>query len=175
MEPYFLVTKITLVFCDYVNIVYLFVNVHEHQHPKYIEMDIHFVREKVTCGQVCVLHIPSRQIIDIFTKDLLRQLFDDCRLSLSVWQPPILTNFYIQYIFIYVYLANQSHLFTFFKMTTKLRFSGLCYLGLLHVWVDWAIPRGAVLKTEVHVVNNFVLYYPFIIKRFKQYRELIKK
>ena len=43
----------------------------EHQRTKHIEMDIHFVCEKVAHGQVRVLHVPSRyQIVDIFMKCL---------------------------------------------------------------------------------------------------------
>jgi len=48
-------------------------------------MNIHFVREKLTRGQVHVLRVPSRyQIADIFTNGLLRQLFEDFRLSLNI-------------------------------------------------------------------------------------------
>ncbi|XP_060210210.1 uncharacterized mitochondrial protein AtMg00810-like [Lycium barbarum] len=44
----------------------------QHQRTKHIEMDIHFVHEKVARGQVRVLHVSSRyQIADIFTKGLL--------------------------------------------------------------------------------------------------------
>jgi hypothetical protein len=60
----------------------------QHQRTKHIEMDIHFVREKVARGQVRVLHVPSKhQIADIFTKGLPVILFQDFRDSLSV-RPP---------------------------------------------------------------------------------------
>ena len=82
----------TLVYCDNVSAIYLSGNPVQHQRTKHIEMDIHFVREKVARGEVRVLHVPSRyQIADIFTKDLLRVLFDDFRDSLSVRQPPAST------------------------------------------------------------------------------------
>jgi len=43
-------------------------NLVQHQRTKHIEMDIHFVREKVALVQVRVLHVPSHyQIADIFT------------------------------------------------------------------------------------------------------------
>ena len=49
---------------------------------KHIEIDIHFVRERVAFGQVWVLHVPSAyQYADIFTKGLPRQLFLDFRSS----------------------------------------------------------------------------------------------
>ena len=79
----------TLVYCDNVSAVYLSGNPIHHQRTKHIEMDIHFVREKVQHGQVHVLHVPSQyQIVDIFSKGLPQILFDDFRSSLSIRQPP---------------------------------------------------------------------------------------
>ncbi|MCI29062.1 copia protein, partial [Trifolium medium] len=58
----------TLMYCDNVSAIYLFGNTVQHQCTKHIEMDIHFVREKVARGRARVLHVPSRhQIADIFT------------------------------------------------------------------------------------------------------------
>ncbi|MCI24893.1 copia protein [Trifolium medium] len=72
--------------------IYLSGNPVQHQRTKHIEMDIHFVREKVARGQARVLHVPSRhQIADIFTKGLPRILFYDSRTSLSVREPPAST------------------------------------------------------------------------------------
>ncbi|XP_060182837.1 uncharacterized mitochondrial protein AtMg00810-like [Lycium barbarum] len=79
------IQKATLVYFDNVSAIYLSGNPVQHQRTKHIEMDIHFVHEKVARGEVCVLHVPSRyQIADIFTKGLPRVLFDDFRDSLSV-------------------------------------------------------------------------------------------
>lgn len=72
-------------YCDNVSAVYLSGNPVQHQRTKHIEMDIHFVREKVAKGLVRVLHVPSRyQYADIFTKGLPRPLFEEFRSSLSV-------------------------------------------------------------------------------------------
>jgi hypothetical protein len=82
-----------LVYCDNISAVYLSGNPIQHQRTKHIEMDIHFVGEKVAKGQVHVLHVPSRyQIADIFTKGLPQQLFDDFKNSLNIRQPPISTT-----------------------------------------------------------------------------------
>ncbi|RZC09046.1 Retrovirus-related Pol polyprotein from transposon RE2 [Glycine soja] len=63
------VHTVTLVYYDNVSVIYLFENPFQHHRTKHIEMDIHFVREKVSRGQVRILHVPSRyQIADIFTK-----------------------------------------------------------------------------------------------------------
>ncbi|GKC76381.1 ribonuclease H-like domain-containing protein [Tanacetum coccineum] len=42
----------TLVYCDNVSVVYLSSNPVQHQRTKHIEIDIHFVRDLVTAGQV---------------------------------------------------------------------------------------------------------------------------
>ncbi|GKE98963.1 ribonuclease H-like domain-containing protein, partial [Tanacetum coccineum] len=48
----------TLVYCDNVSAVYMSANHVQHQRTKDIEIDIHFVRDMVTAGQVRVLHVP---------------------------------------------------------------------------------------------------------------------
>lgn len=53
-------SKATLVHYDNISAVYLFGNPVQHQRTKYIELDIHFVREKVQKGEVRVSHLPSR-------------------------------------------------------------------------------------------------------------------
>ncbi|KAM0049451.1 putative RNA-directed DNA polymerase [Helianthus debilis subsp. tardiflorus] len=78
-------SKATVVFCDNISAVYLSGNPVQHQRTKHVEMDIHFVREKVQLGHVRVLHVPSpQQYADIFTKGLPRYLFETFRSSLNV-------------------------------------------------------------------------------------------
>nr|GEW20239.1 ribonuclease H-like domain-containing protein [Tanacetum cinerariifolium] len=75
----------TLVYYDNVSAVYMSANSVQHQRTKHIEIDIHFVRDKVTAGHIRVLHVPSRfQYADIFTKRLPYPLFTDFRSSLSI-------------------------------------------------------------------------------------------
>ncbi|GJX95735.1 ribonuclease H-like domain-containing protein [Tanacetum coccineum] len=50
----------TLVYCDNVSAIYMSANPVQHQRTKHIEIDIHFVRDKVAAGHVRVLHVPSR-------------------------------------------------------------------------------------------------------------------
>ncbi|GJR63860.1 integrase, catalytic region, zinc finger, CCHC-type containing protein [Tanacetum coccineum] len=72
----------TLVYYDNVSAVYMSANPVQHQRTKHIEIDIHFVRDKVAAGHVRVLHVPSRfQYADIFTKGLPYPLFADFRSS----------------------------------------------------------------------------------------------
>nr|GEV26867.1 ribonuclease H-like domain-containing protein [Tanacetum cinerariifolium] len=87
-----LLSTATLVYCDNVSATYLSTNPVQHQLTKHIEIDIHFVCDLVTAGQVRVFHVPSRyQYVDIFTKGLPSALFEDFRSSLSVCLPPART------------------------------------------------------------------------------------
>ena len=79
----------TVVYCDNVSAIYMTANPVHHRRTKHIEIDIHFVREKVALGQIRVLHVPSaHQFADIMTKGLPVQLFTDFRSSLCVRDPP---------------------------------------------------------------------------------------
>ncbi|GJR62686.1 ribonuclease H-like domain-containing protein [Tanacetum coccineum] len=82
----------TLVYCDNVSAVYMSANPLQHQRTKHIEIDIHFLRDKVAAGLFRVLHVPSQfQYADIFTKGLPYPLFADFRSNLSVCKSPALT------------------------------------------------------------------------------------
>ena len=77
------ISSATVVYCDNVSAVYLSANPVQHRRTKHIELDIHFVREKVALGDVRVLHVPSSsQFADIFTKGLPTALFQEFRSSL---------------------------------------------------------------------------------------------
>jgi hypothetical protein len=52
-------SRCTLVYCDNISAVYLFTNPVQHQHTKHVEINLHFVREKVAIGQVRALHVPT--------------------------------------------------------------------------------------------------------------------
>jgi len=79
----------TIVYCDNISAMYMTANPVQHQQTKHVELDIHFVRDKVAMGQVRVHHVPSRyQYADIFTKGLPSPLFTDFRSSLSIRPPP---------------------------------------------------------------------------------------
>ncbi len=78
-------SKATLVYCDNVSAVYLSTNPVQHQRTKHVEIDLHFVRDRVAVGSVRVLHVPTTsQYADIFTKGLPSSLFVEFRSSLNV-------------------------------------------------------------------------------------------
>ncbi|KAG7548055.1 hypothetical protein ISN44_As12g032640 [Arabidopsis suecica] len=80
-------SKATLFYCDNISAVYLSTNPVQHQRTKHVEIDLHFVRERIAMGTVRVLHVPcSHQYADIFTKGLPTPLFTDFRSSLSIIQ-----------------------------------------------------------------------------------------
>jgi hypothetical protein len=82
----------TVVYCDNISAVYMSGNPVQHRRTKHIEIDIHFVREKVALGQVRVLHVPTTaQFADIFTKGLATTPFTDIRFSLNVVEPTVET------------------------------------------------------------------------------------
>ena len=82
------IERATIVYCDNISAVYMASNPVQHRRTKHIEIDIHFVREKVALGEVRVLHVPtSAQFADIFTKGLPTASFTDIRSSLNVVTP----------------------------------------------------------------------------------------
>ena len=77
--------RATLVYCDNISAVYMTSNPVQHQRTKHIEIDLHFVRERVAVGDLRVLHVPtSSQYADIFTKGLPTSVFTEFRSSLNV-------------------------------------------------------------------------------------------
>jgi hypothetical protein len=70
--------RATLVYCYNVSAVYLSINPVQHQRTKHVEIDLHFVRERVAAGDVRVLSVPTTlQFADIFTKRLSSSVFAD--------------------------------------------------------------------------------------------------
>jgi hypothetical protein len=65
--------------------VYLSTNPVQHQRTKHVEIDLHFVRDRVAIDEVQVLHIPTTsQFADIFTKGLPSSTFNEFRSSLNI-------------------------------------------------------------------------------------------
>jgi hypothetical protein len=77
--------KTSLVYCDNINVVYMSSNHVQHQCTKHVEIDLHFVQEKVALGVVRVLHVSTTsQFADIFTKGLTSAVFTEFRTNLNV-------------------------------------------------------------------------------------------
>jgi hypothetical protein len=78
-------SRCTLIYCDNISVLYLSTNPVQHQRTKHVEINLHFVREKVAIGQVRVLHVPTTsQFADIFTKGLPSSVFNKFQSSLNI-------------------------------------------------------------------------------------------
>lgn len=73
-------------FCDNMSALYMSVNPMFHAWSKHIELDYHFVREKVAMGHLLTRHVPtSSQPADIFTKPLSKDPFQRFRSKMGVF------------------------------------------------------------------------------------------
>ena len=79
------IKKATVVFYDNVSAVYMSTNPVHHKRTKHIELDTHFVRERVQLGELRVLHVPTgEQFADVMTKGLPTASFERFRSGLCV-------------------------------------------------------------------------------------------
>jgi hypothetical protein len=78
------------VYCDNVSAMYLSSNPVQHQRTKHVEIDLHFVWDRVALGEAKVLQVPtSSQFADVFTKGLPTAVFVDFRSSLNILPPDV--------------------------------------------------------------------------------------
>ena len=78
----------TIVYC--VSVVDMSANPVQHCRTKHIELDIHFVREKVVLGALRVLHVSSsHQFADIFYKRSTYILIHGVQIQSSHWRRPV--------------------------------------------------------------------------------------
>ncbi|KAK2971873.1 hypothetical protein RJ640_000890 [Escallonia rubra] len=72
-------------FCDNLATLYMSINPVFHARTKHIEVDYHFVREKVALGSLVTRFVSSnQQLADIFTKPLSRDAFQHLRTKLGL-------------------------------------------------------------------------------------------
>jgi hypothetical protein len=84
-ELHYDVAKATIAYCNNVSAVYKSANPVHHKRPKHIELDIHFVRERVQLGDLRALHVPTgEQYADIMMKGLPTSPFEAFHNSLCV-------------------------------------------------------------------------------------------
>ena len=78
-------------YCDNQAAINISHNPVQHDRTKHVEVDRHFLKEKVDSGVICITYVPTKeQTADMFTKSLLRPHFEDlmCKLDLiNVYDP----------------------------------------------------------------------------------------
>ena len=78
-------TQPPVLWCDNIGATYLSANPVFHARTKHIEVDYHFVRERVSQKQLQIKFISSKdQLADIFTKPLPQPQFVGCRRNLNL-------------------------------------------------------------------------------------------
>ena len=74
-----------ILWCDNLGATFLTTNLVFHARTKHIEINFHFVREKVSAGSLKVRFISTQdQIADIFTKALGRETFERLNYGLNL-------------------------------------------------------------------------------------------
>jgi hypothetical protein len=78
-------TKSTLIYCNNISTVYLSTSTIQRQHTKHAKIDLHFLQEHVTIGDVRVLHVlTTSQFVNILTEGLPTSIFLEFRSSLNI-------------------------------------------------------------------------------------------
>ena len=73
------------VYCDNKVVIAITHNPVLHNRTKYIEVDKHFIKEKVDAGVICISYLPTtEQIGDMLTKGFLKRQFDKCLSKLAM-------------------------------------------------------------------------------------------
>ncbi|KAF5474230.1 hypothetical protein F2P56_006145 [Juglans regia] len=79
-----------VLWCDNLGAMYLTANPVYHSCTKYMDIDFHFVRDRVAAKTLQVSFCNSNdQLADIFTKPLVADKFTTLRTSLTVCEPPM--------------------------------------------------------------------------------------
>ena len=77
--------SVPMLYCDNVGAILLVANLVLHSPSKHFELVLHFVRDHVAKGHVCISHIPTDvQLADIFTKAISSSKFYQFHDKLSI-------------------------------------------------------------------------------------------
>ena len=72
-------TNTMKLYCDNKVAINIAHNHVQHDRTKHVEIDKHFIKEKIESGQICIPFVTSgEQLADILTKGLPRPIFHSC-------------------------------------------------------------------------------------------------
>ena len=72
-------------YCDNKAAISMALNPIQHERSKHVEIDRHFIREKVEEGVICLTYLPTNlQTADVLTKGLLKPVFESCISKLDI-------------------------------------------------------------------------------------------
>ncbi|RVW58402.1 Retrovirus-related Pol polyprotein from transposon RE1 [Vitis vinifera] len=90
LQELYLPTSPPILWCDNQSAAHLAANPVFHSRSKHIELDLHFIKEKVLRQELQIYYVPSGdQLADIFTKHLPITQFCNLRSKLTVTYPPL--------------------------------------------------------------------------------------
>lgn len=73
------------VYCNNKSVIAISHNPVLHDRTKHVEIDKHFIKEKIDGGVICMVYIPSiDQVADILTKGLQKKQFDSLIFKLAL-------------------------------------------------------------------------------------------
>ena len=79
-----------LLLCDNISATYLAANPMLHARTKHVEIDYHFIRERVMCRTLRIQYTPSTdQLVDAMTKPLSSFRFCNLRCKLTILPSPL--------------------------------------------------------------------------------------
>ena len=65
------------IYCDNKATINISHNLVHHDRTKHVEVNRHFIKEKIEDGTICITSVPTtKQVADVLTKGLLRPLFE---------------------------------------------------------------------------------------------------
>lgn len=72
-------------FCDNKSAISIAHNPVQHDQTKHVEVDRHFIKERLERGELCMPYVPTtEQLADVLTKGLYQQAFEDFTVKLGM-------------------------------------------------------------------------------------------